>query len=80
MGLTNEAQNPDPTVVEPDYEWGVKYRSCWSGDHEILWGFNEDPQLSGIIDAEGEIEIRSYYHEVVAVGKRPKAPEEWKNL
>lgn len=66
--------------VEPEYEWGVKYRSCWSGEVETLWGLSEDPQLSGVVDAEGEIEIRSYYHPVVAVGKRPKGAEVWTNV
>lgn len=80
MGLTNEAQNLDPTVVESEYEWGVRYRSCWTGKVETLWGFKEDPQLSGVVDAEGEIEIRSYYHPVVAVGKRPKVSAEWKSI
>lgn len=80
MKTTNEAETLISTVTEPEYEWGVKLRSCWSGDSEIKWGYSEDPRLSGVIDAEGDIEINSYYHEVIAVGKRLKAPEIWENI
>lgn len=80
MKTTKEAPTSAPAITEPEYEWGVKYRSCWSGDVETLWGFSEDPQLSGVVDAEGDIEIRSYYHPVVAVGKRPKVAEIWNDL
>lgn len=80
MDTMNDAQTGAATTTATEYEWGVQYRSCWSGDVETLWGFNEDPQLSGVVDAEGDIEIRSYYHEVVAVGKRPKVTEIWTNI
>lgn len=80
MESMNKAQTSVPAIAEPEYEWGVKYRSCWSGEVETLWGFSEDPQLSGVIDEERDIEIRSYYHPVVAVGKRPKVAEVWTNV
>lgn len=80
METTNEAQTSAPAIAEPEYEWGVKFRSVRTGEVEIQWGYSEDPQLNGTIDEDGEIEIRKYYHPLVAVGKRLINPEVWKNI
>lgn len=73
-------ENETPASTEPEYEWGVQFRSVRTGEVETKWGYSEDPQLSGAIDEDGEIEIRKYYHPVVAVGKRLKNPEVWTTL
>lgn len=75
-----ETTNKDNPSIEPEYEWGVKFRSYRTGEVEIKWGYSEDPQLSGAIDEDGEIEIRKYYHPVVAVGKRLVNPEVWTDI
>lgn len=80
MEITNEVQTPVTTAVEPEYEWGVQYRSSWSAEFQAQWGYSEDPRISGVIDEEGDIEIESYYHKAVAVGKRIKAPQVWEEI
>lgn len=77
---TKNSVTPTPTLPEPEYEWGVKFRSVRTGEVEVKWGYSEDPELNGSIDEDGEIEIRNYYHPVVAVGKRLRNPEIWKTL
>lgn len=79
MKTIEETQTPS-TPVEPEFEWGVQFRSCWSGDLEVVWGYSVDPRTNGVIDEEGDIQLRSYYHHVVAVGKRLKAPEVWETV
>jgi hypothetical protein len=79
MKTMNEAQSPS-ALLAPEYEWGVKYRSVWGGGLETVWGYDADPRTTGVIDEEGDIEINSYYHPVVAVGKRVKSPEVWENV
>jgi hypothetical protein len=72
---TKNSVTPTPAAPEPAYEWGVRYRAY--DEEQTLWGFYEDPTLSGVIDEEGDIEISSYYHPVIAVGKRPVGSEVW---
>lgn len=80
MKNENEAQATPTPAVEPECEWGVQYRSSWSAEFQAQWGYSEDPRTSGVIDEEGDIEIGSYYHKAVAVGKRIKAPQVWEEI
>lgn len=80
MKNTNETQTSAPAITEPEYEWGVQYRSSWSAEFQTQWGYSEDPRTSGVIDEEGDIEIGSYYHKAVAVGKRINVPQVWEEV
>jgi hypothetical protein len=67
-------------TAEPKYEWGIQYYSFRTGEIETKWGYPEDPRTNGVIDDDSEVEVKKYYHRVVAVGKRKKNPEIWEDL